>query len=106
MVFPLKNFPRKQTLIGKGGNSGGGGGAYIINKTLNNLLTVKVPICSNLLLKYKLKFSSKSLVTPWSPYEHLQSILEHSGSLKHNYFGSVTSWLHDLIKCTRKFHGM
>ena len=27
-VFPLKNFPRKQTLIGNGGNSGGGGGRY------------------------------------------------------------------------------
>ena len=27
-VFPLKNFPRKQILIGNGGNSGGGGGGY------------------------------------------------------------------------------
>lgn len=27
-VFPLKNFPRKQTLIGNGGNSGGGGGGW------------------------------------------------------------------------------
>ena len=27
-VLPLKNFPRKQTLIGNGGNSGGGGGRY------------------------------------------------------------------------------
>lgn len=27
-VFPLKNFPRKQTLIGNGGNCGGGGGSY------------------------------------------------------------------------------
>lgn len=31
-VFPLKNFPRKQTLIGNGGNSGGGGGGYKYNK--------------------------------------------------------------------------
>jgi len=27
-VLPLKNFPRKHTLIGNGGNSGGGGGGY------------------------------------------------------------------------------
>lgn len=26
VVLPLKNFPRKQALIGKAGNSGGGGG--------------------------------------------------------------------------------
>ena len=36
--FPLKNFPRKQTLIGNGGNSGGGGGGY---KKNNNKQTNK-----------------------------------------------------------------
>ena len=41
-----------------------------------------------------------------NPYKHLQSILEHPGSLQHNYFASITSWLRDIIECSRKFHGM
>ena len=39
-----------------------------------------------------------------NPYKHLQSVLEHPGSLQHNYFGSITSWLLDIIECSRKFH--
>ena len=41
-----------------------------------------------------------------NPYKHLQSILEHPWSSQHNYFGSITSWLRDIIECSRKFHGM
>lgn len=36
-VLPLKNFPRKHTLIGNGGNSGGGGGGYKQKKNSFNL---------------------------------------------------------------------
>ena len=37
-VLPLKNLPRKHTLIGNGGNSGGGGGGYEHTKNTFKIL--------------------------------------------------------------------